>query len=51
MAVVCNGCGSYIQPIVNVEAQSIRCPECEHDEPMRILPLFIVTGASTVRRK
>ncbi|MCX6046384.1 MAG: hypothetical protein NT075_14860 [Chloroflexi bacterium] len=33
---------------MNVLAQSIRCPECQHEEAMRILPLFIVTGASGV---
>ena len=48
MTIVCNGCGAYIQPLVNAEAQSVRCPQCAHDEPMRILPLFIVTGASGV---
>lgn len=48
MAIVCTGCGAYIRPQVNVEAQSIRCPQCDHSEPMRIPPLFIVTGASGV---
>ena len=48
MAIVCNGCGAYIQPLANVDHQSVRCPHCAHDEPMQILPLFIVTGASGV---
>jgi hypothetical protein len=48
VTIVCNGCGGYIQPVVNVADQSVCCPECEHVEPMRILPLFIVTGASGV---
>ncbi|HZO92021.1 MAG TPA: hypothetical protein VFB38_27130 [Chthonomonadaceae bacterium] len=46
MAIVCEGCGGYIQPLVDTDAQAIRCPDCGHREPMRILPLFIVTGAS-----
>ena len=48
MAIVCNGCGGYVQPVVNVAAQAVRCPACAHVEPMRIGPLFIVTGASGV---
>lgn len=48
MAIVCNGCGAYIQPAVNVEQQSIRCRQCQAVTPMQILPLFIVTGASGV---
>lgn len=48
MAIVCNGCGAYIRPAVNVEQQSIRCSQCQAVTPMQILPLFIVTGASGV---
>jgi hypothetical protein len=48
MAVVCSGCGAYIQPVVDVAAQTSLCPECGHPAAMRILPLFIVTGASGV---
>jgi hypothetical protein len=48
MALVCRGCGSYIQPIVNVVEESIRCPACGHVEPQRIGPLWIVTGTSGV---
>src|SRR3954447_19653719 len=46
MTIVCHACGAYMQPFVNIAGQLIRCPQCEHIEPMRILPLFIVTGAS-----
>jgi predicted kinase len=48
MAIVCDRCGGYIQPVVNVEAQAIRCPVCDHVAAMRMLPLFVVTGASGV---
>ena len=48
MAIVCNGCGAYIRPAVNVEQQSIRCRQCQAVTPMQVLPLFIVTGASGV---
>ena len=48
MALVCSNCGMYIQPQVMVDEQSIRCPICGHVEAMRILPLFVVTGASGV---
>jgi len=48
MALVCRGCGGYIQPIVSVEAQSMQCPVCDHVEPQRIGPLWLVTGASGV---
>ncbi|MFN8496072.1 MAG: hypothetical protein U0350_51245 [Caldilineaceae bacterium] len=48
MAIVCQGCGGYIQPAVDVATQAVRCPVCAYMEPMRILPLFIVTGASGV---
>lgn len=46
MAIVCGGCGDYIQPEVQVEQQSMRCLVCGHVVATRILPLFIVTGAS-----
>jgi DNA-directed RNA polymerase subunit RPC12/RpoP len=48
MALVCAGCGLYVQPQVAVADQTITCPVCGHIEPMRILPLFVVTGASGV---
>jgi hypothetical protein len=48
MAVVCPGCGAYTQPVVDVAAQASLCPACGHQAPVRILPLFIVTGASGV---
>lgn len=48
MALVCQGCGGYIQPLVDVEAQAIRCPTCDHRVAQRIVPLWIVTGASGV---
>ena len=48
MAVVCRGCGAYIQPIVSVETQSMRCPACHRVEAQRIGPLWIVTGTSGV---
>lgn len=48
MALVCTACGGYVRPVADKDAQTIRCPECGWIEPMRILPLFIVTGASGV---
>lgn len=43
---VCKGCGMYIKPVVDKQQEILRCPECGHEEHVRILPLFIVTGAS-----
>ena len=43
---VCDGCGAWAAPIVHIEAQTVRCPECGHVAPRRFLPLFIMTGAS-----
>jgi hypothetical protein len=37
-----------MQPMVNKQAQSIRCPQCGYVAASRILPLCIVTGASGV---
>jgi hypothetical protein len=34
--------------MVNRTEETIRCTECNHEETMRFLPLFIVTGASGV---
>lgn len=48
MALVCRRCGGYIQPLVDIAAQSMRCPTCDHVEAQRIAPLWIVTGASGV---
>lgn len=48
MALVCSGCGDYIQPLVSVETQSMACPTCHHVEAQRIGPLWIVTGTSGV---
>lgn len=48
MAMVCRGCGGYIQPLVDIAAQTMRCPACDHVEAQRIVPLWIVTGASGV---
>jgi len=46
MAVVCEGCGGWVEPVVDHEAQEWRCPGCGRATPGRLLPLFIVTGAS-----
>lgn len=48
MALVCQGCGGYIQPLVDVDMQSMRCPTCDYVETQRIVPLWMVTGASGV---
>ena len=45
---VCAACGDYNALIVDPRSQSARCLSCGHAEPMRIVPLFIVTGASGV---
>lgn len=42
----CTGCGGWVEPEVDGDAQIVRCPDCGHVAPMRILPLFIVTGTS-----
>ena len=43
---VCNGCAGWVDPVVDVEGQTVRCPECGHEEPVRIVPLFVLTGTS-----
>lgn len=48
MAIVCRSCGQYGQPAVMPDARHTQCTSCGDVEPMRILPLFIVTGASGV---
>ena len=48
MAVVCASCGEYVQPVVSVATQSMRCPHCHYIEAQRIGPLWIVTGTSGV---
>ena len=48
MAIVCAACRHWVGVTVNQEAQSVRCGECGHEEPIRLLPLFIVTGTSGV---
>src|SRR6476660_7453266 len=45
---VCAACGDYNALIVDPRSQSAQCLRCGHAEPMRIVPLFIVTGASGV---
>jgi hypothetical protein len=37
-----------MQPFVDVAAQMITCPGCRVTMPARLLPLFVVTGASGV---
>lgn len=46
MALVCNNCGAWMMPHIEMTAQAITCPNCDYREPRRFLPLFIVTGAS-----
>jgi hypothetical protein len=46
MAVVCSGCGGYVAPKVDVDAETLTCPECSFSCTAIITPLFIVTGAS-----
>jgi DNA-directed RNA polymerase subunit RPC12/RpoP len=48
VAIVCTSCGQYIVPAVNKAEQTITCLNCQHVELMKIVPLFIVTGASGV---
>jgi hypothetical protein len=43
---VCGACGDYNALLVDKSAQRARCMSCGRVEPMRIVPLFIVTGAS-----
>ena len=43
---VCEECAAWVKPIYDRAAQTALCPECGHLEPARILPLFIVMGAS-----
>ena len=44
---VCPRCGLYRDDkTVDVQEQSVTCPECGHELPFKILPLFIVGGPS-----
>lgn len=45
---VCSSCGAYIVPEVNKEQQTLTCTDCLSIESVKILPLFIITGASGV---
>ncbi|SFJ69400.1 hypothetical protein SAMN02799624_05532 [Paenibacillus sp. UNC496MF] len=46
MPIVCDGCGEYVETKVNRDERTRVCPECEYAEPIRMVPLFIVTGTS-----
>ena len=46
MAMVCDGCGLHVKPVIEPDRQCARCPECGHVSFMKLLPLFIVTGTS-----
>ena len=48
MAIVCKACGAWIVPVIDVNTQTARCPDCNFVEPRRFLPLFVVTGTSGV---
>ncbi|MFH5184471.1 nucleoside kinase [Paenibacillus sp. TAB 01] len=48
MATVCVSCGEYVETAVDREKSLRKCPTCHHEEAIRMLPLFIVTGASGV---
>jgi hypothetical protein len=45
---VCNGCGGWVEPILDKTAQIVTCPMCGYSESERFLPLYIVTGSSGV---
>ena len=43
----CPRCGLYRDDkTVDVRGQFVTCPECSHEQPFKILPLFIVGGPS-----
>jgi hypothetical protein len=43
----CPQCGLYRDDkVVDVQGQFVTCPECGHNHPFNILPLFIVSGPS-----
>lgn len=44
--IVCESCGEYVEPTADKENAVRLCPNCGHGEHFRMLPLFIVTGAS-----
>jgi hypothetical protein len=48
MHLVCGGCAGWVKAIIDRAEGTIRCPECSALNPGRLLPLFIVTGASGV---
>jgi hypothetical protein len=48
VAIVCEGCGEYVEMQVIKEKELRVCPNCGYQEKFRALPLFIVTGASGV---
>lgn len=44
---VCPGCGEFqVQKEVDPIQATARCPVCDHVQPFRLGPLFIVSGAS-----
>ncbi|MFC5653456.1 hypothetical protein ACFPYJ_30930 [Paenibacillus solisilvae] len=48
MAIVCLGCGEYVETKVEKEKEIRICPDCGYEEKFKLLPLFIITGASGV---
>ena len=46
MAVECDACHAWMTPAVDRERPALVCSDCGHAMPIRLSPLFIVTGAS-----
>ena len=44
---ICQKCGQYrVDKIIDKQRQNAICPECRHPHRFKMLPLFILTGAS-----
>lgn len=43
---VCPACGMFALDNLERRRDRVRCTACGHEEPVAILPLFVVTGAS-----
>lgn len=44
--IVCKGCAKWVKVNIDYEAEVLFCDACGFAEPVRILPLFVVTGPS-----
>jgi len=45
---ICSACQEWIDPVIEAETRTQKCPECGLIERLKTVPLFIITGTSGV---